>query len=117
MENDKAVRLIQRLTEKTATGELNWSEQSETTYFTNIAGRTIAISQVYDDYNGGHEPDYYLQLLDDMGTIIDSFSDYELRPQFEDSFKTMGKMWKDARRSARGVTKILDDVLRELDDI
>ena len=117
MENDKAVKLITRLAEKTTAGEISWEELSEHSYVTSVAGRQIVIYQHWNEFGPHSEPDYFLQLIGDTGEVVDSFSDYELRPQFEESFRVMGKLWKEARRDAKGITQILDDVLRELDDI
>jgi hypothetical protein len=63
--------------------------------------------------SGQAESDYQIQLLNDEGEVLDSFSDIELGQGY---FEKMKNLFGTARRTALGTEKVLDEIIGELDD-
>ncbi|WP_311220756.1 MULTISPECIES: hypothetical protein [unclassified Acidovorax] len=119
MEYEKVVRLLRALSDKTGEGKIKWIERTSNCYEATVGKATVSIAEYYDsdidpDFE---EPDYTLAFSKGYGSEwIDSFSDSELREVMSDSFATMRSLYKNAKRSAKGVSKLIDDMLDELDD-
>jgi hypothetical protein len=116
---EKQRRLAELLIQKTANGEIDWKETAEATVFqVSFATTTLQISTRWNQEAG--EPDYLVSLLNEVGTVVDSFSDNDLQDKLTPPgtwFRRMEGLFHSARRSALGSDKILDDILSELGDV
>jgi hypothetical protein len=114
MADDKIVRLVHLLLERTKAGDIRWEETSSAnTFQCSLPNYSVVISQRPLVISSGTVslPTHALTLCNEEGKIIEELSDavpsllggVELRELFEAS-----------RRSAMGVEKALDEILNLL---
>ncbi|MDO9328151.1 MAG: hypothetical protein Q7U27_05390 [Pseudomonas sp.] len=108
MSYPKIATLVNVLLTQTSKGELNWSQTEKTGNFQASFPRYSV--RIYPQGN-----DYILQILNELGDIVEEVSDPELRDVLQDAYKTMGALHDAARRNAMGVESALDDILGFLD--
>ena len=111
----KLAALIKRLDDKTSLDELEWTEPFRDVFETKIGSKAVRVSADYSEYDPEQDPDYYFVIADKKGETIDVASDGDLSEVLQSSFKTMQSLYRGARRRARGVDGLLDELNAELD--
>lgn len=111
----KLANLVEKLARKTEADELDWSEPFTNVFETIVGTTPIRVSVEYSEYDPDADPDYYVTLLVN-GTVLDSVSDGDLSKYLiNSSFKTMRRLYSGARRAARGVADLADELGETLD--
>ena len=108
---EKHRRLVEALLEKTMNGLIAWKETAEDgTYQVSFASNSLQIKE-----GGANNADIIIDLINDEGVAVDSFSDRDIEA-FEPGqyFRMMQDLYQRARRIALGSEQILDDILGEL---
>lgn len=118
MELERIALLINRLSEKSRAGTIHWQEDTSNSFRASLGKYFVSISVHQDDQDDPFtDPDYYFGIyLRDSNSWIDSVSDDELKDVLPGSFKVMQNLYRDARRTARGIGEIVDDLLKAMDD-
>lgn len=113
MLHDKHIQLLEKLYDKTASGERRWKETIEKGIFQiSSPNYTVQISQ-----SDGIER---ISIVDDDSEVIESFSYHDVRQaSIDDSQKQnlltkFEELYQLARRQALGAEKALDDLLEYL---
>lgn len=104
MSYPKIAALVRALITQTSSGELNWSQTEKTGTFQASFPRYSV--RIYPKGN-----DYVLQILNDLGDIVEEVTDPELGDVLNDAYTKMGELHDAARRNAMGVESALDDIL------
>jgi hypothetical protein len=109
-ETTKYWQLVKSVLEKTTSGRVKWEELTDSVYITYLSKSAVAIRQVGEDIT--------MDIMDDNGNLADSFTDVDLKDvamaEGAASYETMKELLAMARRAAKGVDKLLDDLLGEL---
>lgn len=121
---DKHVILVNRLLEKTIRGEIDWrSSINDDTFQVSFGDNTLRIREARRKVTGAEVTDYYLDLINAEGLIVESISDVEIDedqdPDGNNSekiyFKKMKEIHQLARRTVLGSEKILNSILTKLE--
>lgn len=107
MSYPKIAKLVSALLTQTSNGELNWSQ-------TEISGMFQASFPRYSVRIYPLNNDYILQIINELGDIVEEVSDPDLNDVLSNSYQTMGNLHDAARRNAMGVESALDDILNSL---
>lgn len=112
MSYPKIAKLVSVLLEQTSNGSLKWAqtEKSET-FQASFPRYSIRI------YLHSNQSDYVLQILNELGDIVEEVSDPDLAGVLGSPFQKMRDLHDSARRSAMGVESALDDILNFLDPL
>jgi len=117
MKFDKQAALVLRLYKATSEGKLEWKPSSRDEAFqVSFPSFTVVLSVTNQDETA-------IEVKSDEGDTIDSFGD----PQLTNAeliaappgdaiswFQAMAELYRMARRTALGVDKALDDILKEI---
>jgi hypothetical protein len=108
---EKQRRLVETLLERTINGLITWKETAEDgTYQVSFASNSIQIKE-----GGPNNNDIVVDLINDEGVAVDSFSDRDIeQSETAKYFMMMKDLYQRARRIALGSEQILDDILGEL---
>jgi hypothetical protein len=116
MANEKQVRLIRRLIEKTNAGEVRWEPTANDEVF-QAAFPTygVRVEKVSDRWND--TTDYTVYVLNQEGTAVDEMRDGNFtEADFGRSpFLTLQDLFQGAKRTALGADQALDAILNDLD--
>jgi len=121
MAMEKQKQIIKLLIHKTSKSEVDWKSTIKNNEFQVSfakSGLRIVASE-----GEGDTTDYYIILLNEDGSIVDSFSDVDLDTENREQnikpkwFPILKELFDSARRTALGSEKIMDDILIELGDI
>jgi hypothetical protein len=116
MDLERAALLVRRIAEKSKAGELEWFEQSTNVFTTEIGKYRISVVEHTSDYDASADPDYAVSISAKAGERwIDSLSDEDLKDVLPGSYKLMASLFRDARRRARGVADVVEDLLKDID--
>jgi hypothetical protein len=110
---EKLLKLVQRLLDKTKAGETKWEETVWPDSFqTSFPNNVVRISK----NENGAVTDYVISVLNEVGTAIESADDAELSKAFPraEVYRIMSELYGIARRRALGVDAALDSLLSEL---
>jgi hypothetical protein len=110
--DEKLLKLVQKLLEKTNAGETRWEETVRPdTFQASFPNHVVWIST---HQNSGAD-DYVISILNEVGVAIESADDNALSKAFPQSkvFETMRELYGLARRGALGVDAALDSLLSE----
>lgn len=122
MTDEKLIELARLVLEQTNFNNLTWEETAaKDTFQATLSKYVIRVnsrSSIYEQAG----TDYILTLVNQDGTIVESFDDVELTklikhyplPTDLTGYAIMEEIFKNAKRHALGVDKALDDVLKEL---
>jgi hypothetical protein len=110
----KLAGLVTRLQEKTAGEQLPWIEPHNGVFATTVGDTLIQLSVSYSDFDPEADPDFHLTLLR-RSQIIDTVSDSELQGYMTNPYLALKSLYGDARRTARDVANIADELNAELD--
>jgi hypothetical protein len=112
MSVEKQTKLVERLIERTAQGEIDWVEGLDDGFQVSFSDNTLRI-EMLDSPNSAM---VRISLINSDGYIAESFDDEQLTAATSQGwFAKMRDLLYAAQRKARGADKILDDVLRELE--
>jgi len=112
MSNTKIVRLIQGIVKQTEAGKINWEvTESEEVFQASFPNYSIRLSYTASDMG----TDYWLTIMNDEGSVIESVSDVQIKSELDGSYRIMESLYSNARRVALGVDKALDDLLNIFD--
>jgi hypothetical protein len=114
MANEKIRSLVETLARKTEQNKVNWEKTAEQNLFqASFPNYTIHIfSRPSRDEES---TDYFFQIIDEDGTVIEDVSDAMLKETRLDNITTiMAGMFRTAKRKALGVDKALDAILAAL---
>lgn len=117
MELERFAQLVKRLQEGTRAGKIEWTESTSNSFETTVGGHVIYIAE-HEDLVGDPmiDPDYSIGIRRKVrDQWVDSVSDEELKQVLPGAFKTMQMLYKEARRNARGVEGIVDQILKDLE--
>lgn len=110
---EKQKTLVIRLVELTKDGSVVWKEAVDTNSFRlDLSKNSVRIREV-DNFSS---IDYVIELIDEDGAAIDSFSDTELDHPHSSGpyFQAMKTLFTQARRSATGSDRVLNTILEDL---
>ncbi len=117
MTTSKLETLLAKLKERTEDSYVTWEETESENQFQAVLGQYIV--RIVEIATGEPEVDYIFRILGDEGAVIETISDVDLHRQNPDfpAFQTMRQIFNLARRSSMGADKVIDSIIRELDDI
>ena len=117
MQLDRMAKLVMRVAELTAEGQIPWEEGTiSDRYVAHIGSNRVFIDR-HDSEVPYSDPDYTMGFLSATDEYIDSTSDVELKELIPGSFKLMQHLHNSARRKAKRVDRLVDDSLRDLEGI
>jgi hypothetical protein len=108
---EKQRRLVETLLDRTINGPIAWKETAEDgTYQVSFASNSLQIKE-----DGPDGKDIVIDLINDEGVAVDSFSDRDIETSEPGKyFRMMQDLYQRARRIALGSEQILDNILGEL---
>lgn len=112
---EKQIQLVRLLLTKTNEGKLQWKETTnELAFQTSFAQNSV---WVLERPRAG-DPDYVISLINGTGTVVESFSDIDLREASGDTgwYTILRELFEKARRSALGSDIVLKEILSSLED-
>lgn len=115
MSYPKIARLIETLLSQTEAGTLQWAQTEKSEVFQASFPRYSI--RIYPENSSNLQPDYFLQILNEVGEIVEVVSDPDLRDVMDMAFTKMQNLYEGARRSAMGVESALDEILDFLDPL
>ncbi|NWE39590.1 hypothetical protein HX875_08950 [Pseudomonas yamanorum] len=115
MSYPKIARLIETLLSQTEAGTLQWAQTEKSEVFQASFPRYSI--RIYPENSSNFQPDYFLQILNEVGEIVEVVSDPDLRDVMDMAFTKMQNLYEGARRSAMGVESALDEILDFLDPL
>jgi hypothetical protein len=121
MSLERSRRLMDILIRKTERGEIDWQETLPNVYQVSFKDNSVQLSESDNEPSNHDSFCYVVSLLNSEGAVADRFTDEDLDI---DEFKAVGGGWFGklaelfvrARRRARGADKVLDDILKLVDD-
>ncbi|WP_339541428.1 hypothetical protein [Pseudomonas sp. RA_5y_Pfl1_P24] len=113
MSYPKIAKLVDVLLSQTESGVLRWAATEKSDMFQASFPRYSV--RLYPHERNPIEVDYILQILNELGDIVEEVSDPDLRSVMERPFDVMRRLHDAARRSAMGVETALDDILNFLE--
>lgn len=117
MNLERTALLVRRIAEKSKAGSLEWREEASNSFLANLGRYLVSISEHDQEFDQYSDPDYSISIRSlEGGMWIDSFTDEDLKEALPGAFKFMQALYRDARRQARGVGDIIEDLLIELGD-
>ena len=105
MSNEKIAAIADKLLEKSAKGEVAWSDTAD--------ARTFSV--VFPDYSISvrSDYDYYeMSVHDERGNVVESLSGI----MNEENYSKLRTLFESARRSALKSDEVLDNILERLSD-
>ena len=118
MSYPKLVNLAFKLARATAESRVTWSgtEQDDLfqVSFSEISVR-IGVRRSKRDQNS---QEYWLQIFNSEGDLVEEIGDEEVPDSNEalELYTALKETYETARRQAKGVDQVLNDILKELDD-
>jgi len=112
MVNERIVKLIERLHQRTMDGKITW-EQTNIEGVFQIAFPEYSLKISKSESSHDYSISIFLQIYNKDGILIEGVHDGQLMPMIP--FSTMEELYYNARRTAMGVDKAIDDILSELD--
>lgn len=109
MSYPKIARLVNVLKSQTESGSLSWSQTEKPDMFQ--ASFPNYSVRIFVKASNPIEQDYILQIINQLGEIVEEVSDPDLNGFMETPYKVMRDLHDSARRSAMGVENALDDIL------
>lgn len=117
MSSEKMTTLVQRLSEKTKPGEIDWEETSEPNTF-QVAFPDYVVKiryEIYEDKWGDSVGEnFFVTILNDKGRVIDQVDIGGLASILHEPNIILKELYAGARRKALGADKALDDILSKL---
>jgi|SRR5215831_1194003 len=119
MAMDKQKLLVNLLFRKTTVGQLEWREAVKGEAFqVSLADKVLRIRQVPSQDPEEDAPDYWIELINSDGKVVDEFNDGMLGQAGDEGtgvwWRKMRELYDMARRTALGSEKILNEIISEL---
>jgi hypothetical protein len=114
---DKLHVLVRKLTQYTQSGKLQWeTTPTDGIYQASFPNYSVRLfHRPSADQEGAL--DYWLEVLDEQGAVVDEFSDTALQQTgFTGAYKFMENLFQSARRSAMGADRAIDSILSALEE-
>lgn len=115
MSYPKIAKLVDALLSQTESGALRWAQTEKSDMFQASFPRYSV--RLYTAQGNTIEVDYVLQILNELGDIVEEVADPDLKSVMETPFAVMRRLHDAARRSAMGVETALDEILGFLDPL
>jgi len=109
MSYPKMANLVLSLLRQTNNGKLGWDQTEKVDVFQASFPRYSV--RIYTEQKSPFQMDYIIQIINDMGEIIEEVADTELNSVMDDAYRDMKDLFESARRNAMGVEQALDDLL------
>lgn len=113
MSYPKIAKLVEVLLKQTATGSLQWAPTENSDMFQASFPRYSI--RLYPQSKNSFDVDYVLQILNELGEIVEEVADPDLKEVLESPYIKLRDLHESARRSAMGVESALDEILDFLD--
>ena len=118
MDMEKQARLVRHLFRKTNEDDLEWQTSAAGTFVVSFRNNGV---QLRRGDTGAQSPIFFVDLINDQGEVVETFDDEDLDRAATagtggEYFQLLGNLFELARRSAMGSDKVLNDLLKELDD-
>ena len=111
MADDKLIKLVKGLEKLTLDGKVAWETSDRVGVFqVSYPNYSLRISTKERD----DAEDIWITIIDDVGDVVESFSDVTLGNSFIDAYRLMSRTYAEARRIAMGVNAALDEILGEM---
>jgi hypothetical protein len=119
MSLEKPKKLMEVLLRRTARGEIEWQEGLTDVFQVSFKDNSVLIASHANERE--ETVTYAVSLLNSEGTVADRFTDEDLDKDEVGHaggfwFVKLAELYAMARRRARGADKVLDDILKEVDD-
>jgi hypothetical protein len=112
MSMDKQLTLVQRLLSKTKDGHLDWRESAGRAFQVSFKDNSIVLERAGNNY-----ADVLVSLVNGNGDVVETFNDDSIRAEFgSENAGLLFELYEMARRTALGSEKVLNAILKELDD-
>ena len=124
MTDEKFIELARLIDDRTTSGAMKWEETGVDSLFQATLSKFV-IRIKASQSNFADEIDYEISIMGRNGTMLESFSDMELSRILKNhpnaveknGYILMDHIFKNAKRTALGIDKAIDDVLKELNDL
>ena len=118
MSYKQQIVLIDRLADKTRSGELDWKPAVEEASYQVSLKKNSVLLRMENSSSGN--PSYHLHLFDSNGVDVETFSDFDIdREMFgeadRDYYRKMRDLYESVRRRVLGADKVLNDILKSLE--
>ncbi len=122
----KEMKLVTKLSELTDAGMVDWQPSiHEGTFQVSFRDNTLRITtKPTESFEEPEEAvDVEVQLLNESGVLVEKFTDIDLQNDDENKevrghwYRLLRKLYEAAKKRALGASKVLDEILAELDDI
>jgi hypothetical protein len=122
MTEEKLIQLVEKIESQTRAGNLNWEGTATDNEFQATLGNFVL--RVARHVSSDGSADFIINFVDKGGSDLESLSDIQLAKIARkaggygvNAYDLMESIFKNAKRTALGVEKALDDILSELDDL
>mgnify|MGYP000198919873 CR=1 FL=1 len=116
MSYKKIINIIQKIHTKTNNDLIEWETTEESgIYQVSFSTYSIRISE-RQSYSTPEEHDFIIQIINNMGDIVEEVSDEDIASSLEKAYHIMKSTYELARRKAMGVDLALDTILDELEN-
>ena len=113
MADEKVLKLIRRLHEKTSSGQIQWSKTlKDDVYQAAFPEYAVRVRPGSSGFQGPES--YILELYDSGGSLIESVYDSDFGEKAPFAYKLLNETYTTARRQAMGLDKAIDAILEEL---
>lgn len=116
MSYEKVSKLIDLLYEKTKSSKITWEESEKDNVYQMSFPKYSVRMFIRENQQDFTSQDYFIQIINENGTVIDEVSDLDVKDIIDGSYKKMEEMYNLARRQALGVDEALDIILNNLND-
>lgn len=119
MDNDRVALFVNRLSEKTRAGEIDWKSKASNSFVAKLGGYKVSISEHFgeDEDPEYADADYVIGISKgEAPDWIDSVNDQEMSDVLPGAFKIMQQIYRTARRNARGFGAAVEEIIRVMDD-
>jgi hypothetical protein len=114
----KMASLVEKLNNLTNNGKIEWEETTKSNIFqSSFANYSIRIygKERLDTDSNEVVIDYYLDIVNSDGKMLESINDLQLHDQIKDAYLKMKNIFEAARGYALGSEQALDNIIKELD--
>jgi predicted metalloprotease with PDZ domain len=118
MSYPKLLSLTYKLSDATKVSIATWKEtETEGLFQVSFADNSIRIGTRDSKQDQGAD-EYFVSIFNSQGDLVEEIGDEdgEDETQRRKLYRLLKEMYETARRQAKGVDQVLDEILRELDD-
>ena len=117
MSYPKLIALANKLADATMYSVVTWKEtETEGVFQISFSDNSVRIGERPSRNSYGQE-EYVLSILNSEGDLVEELGDEDVaEDERARMFRALKDMYETARRQAKGVDQVLDEILQELDD-